>query len=61
MGALRRRLRQPGGEVSSDYGKIGIGSRPERLAHPHVELVLVQHALHKRGLEQADYLLAVDM
>jgi len=31
----------------------------ERLAHPQVELVFVQPSLHDRGLEHADYLLAV--
>ena len=36
-----------------------MGPRRERLAHPLVEFVLGQHALHERGLEGAYHLLAV--
>src|SRR5206468_4902221 len=35
------------------------GPRRERLAHPRVEFVLGQHALHERGLQRADHLLTV--
>ena len=53
--------RQPGWEVSSDGGQFRVGPRRERLAHPQVEFVLGQHALHERDLEGADHLLAVSM
>jgi hypothetical protein len=48
-----------GGEVSGDCGQLRVGPRRERLAYPQVEFVLGQHALHERGLESADHLLAV--
>ena len=48
-----------GGEVSGDCGQLRVGPRREHLAHPQVEFVLGQQALHERGLESADHLLAV--
>jgi hypothetical protein len=47
------------GEVGGEGGQPRVGPRRERLAHPLVEFVLGQHALHERGLEGADHLLAV--
>jgi hypothetical protein len=35
--------------------------RHKRLAHPPVELALVEHACRKRGLQRADHLLAVSV
>jgi hypothetical protein len=49
----------PGGKVSGEGGQICEGPRPERLAHPQVELVPVQPSLHERGLEHVDHLLAL--
>ena len=51
----------PGGKVSGEDGQLRIGPRPQRLAYPQIELVLGQHALHERGLQQADHLLTVGM
>jgi len=48
-----------GGKVSGDCGQFRVGPRPECLADAQVELVPVQPSLHERGLEYADYLLAV--
>jgi hypothetical protein len=50
---------RPGGDVSGERGQLRVGPRGKRLAHPHVELVLVQPALHERGLERGDHVLAV--
>jgi hypothetical protein len=47
------------GEVGGEGGQLRVGPRRERLAHSLVEFVLGQHALHERGLEGADHLLAV--
>ena len=47
------------GEVGGEGGQLRVGPRRERLAHPLVEFVLGQNALHERGLEGADHLLAV--
>ena len=55
----RQRCGQPGGQVSGEGGQIRVGPRRQRLAHPLVELVLGQHALNERGLEDADHLFAV--
>jgi hypothetical protein len=57
----RRRLRtdQPGRHVSGEGAQVRIGPRREHLADPQVELVLGQAALHERGLEHVDHLLAV--
>jgi len=57
----RRRLRtdQPGRDVSGEGAQVRIGPRREHLADPQVELVLGQAALHERGLEHVDHLLAV--
>ena len=45
---------QVGGQVSGDRGKLRVGAAGERLAYPHVELVLVEHAPHEGGGEHAD-------
>ena len=58
-GLGRLRYGQPGGQVSGDGGQVRVGLRRECLAHPQVEFLLGQHALHERGLEGADHLLAV--
>ena len=50
---------QPGGQVSGEGGQLCAGPRRQRLAHPQVEFVFDQPALHERGLEGADHLLAV--
>ena len=52
---------QPGGDVGGEGSQLRAGSRRQRLAHPQVELVLGQHALHECGLEGVDHLLAVGM
>jgi hypothetical protein len=48
-----------GWDVGGERGQVGVGPRRQRLAHPQVEFVLGQHALHERGLERADHVLAV--
>jgi hypothetical protein len=57
----RRRLRtdQPGRDVSGEGAQVRMGPRREHQADPQVELVLGQAALHERGLEHVDHLLAV--
>jgi hypothetical protein len=42
-------------EVGGEDGQFRVGPRPERLAHPLVEFVFGQHALHERGLEGIDH------
>ncbi len=58
-GWLGRRPGRPGGEVGVERGQFRVGLRSERLARPLVELVLGQPALHERGLEPVDHMLAV--
>src|SRR5215467_15805954 len=50
---------QPSGDVGDSGGQLRVRPRHKRLACPQVELVLGQHPLHERGLEGADYVLAV--
>ena len=50
-----------GRDVGGERGQVGIGLRGERLACPRVELVRGQPTLRERGLEDADYLLAVSV
>jgi hypothetical protein len=62
-GRLARRLvcDLPGGDVGGDRGQFRIGPRPECLAYPRIKLVFGNPAMHKRGLEHVDYVLAVRM
>lgn len=48
-------------DVGQERGQVGIGPRGERLARPRVEFVRSQPTLRERGLEGADYLLAVSV
>jgi hypothetical protein len=52
---------QPGGQVGGERGQVRVGPRSQRLAHPRIQLIPAQPALHERGLQHADYLLAVGM
>ncbi len=49
----------PAGQVGSERGQARIGPRGERLACPRIQLGFGQTALHGRGLEYFDHLLAV--
>jgi hypothetical protein len=60
-GSRRLLRRKPVGQVSSEIGQLGVGSRGQSLVHPQVELVLSQHARHERGFESADHLLAISV
>src|SRR4029077_13596524 len=62
-GRVARRLvcDLPGGDVGGDCGQFRIGSRRERLAYPRIKLVFSDPAMHKRGLEHVDYVLAVSV
>ena len=46
-------------DVGQERGQVGIGPRGERLARPRVEFVPGQPAVHERGLQRADHVLAV--
>src|SRR6516162_1339386 len=48
-----------GRDIGGKTGQVRAGPRHERRADPQVELVLGQPALHERGLERIDRLLAV--
>jgi hypothetical protein len=62
-GRLARRLvcDLPGGDVGGDRGQFRIGPRRECLAYPRIKLVFGNPAMHKRGLEHDDYVLAVSI
>ena len=62
-GGLARRQRpdQPGRKVGGDRGQVPMGPRGECLAHPRIQLGFAQHALHERGLEHIDHMLAIGM
>ena len=51
--------RRPGGDVGGERGQLSLGPRGERLARPRVKLAFGQAALHERGLEHVDHVLAV--
>src|SRR6267154_6137971 len=51
----------PGGDLGGDCGQFRIGPRRECLAYPRIKLVFGNPAMHKRGLEHVDYVLAVSM
>ena len=48
-----------GVEVGGQRGQVGVAPGGERVAGPRIKLVLGQLALHERGLEEVDHLLAV--
>ena len=50
---------QPSGDVGGDRSQLRIGPRGQHLPHPRAELLFGQPALHKRGLERLDHLLAI--
>ena len=59
-GRARRPGRGRGGrDVGGERGQVGAGPRGERPARPRGEFVPGQPAVHERGLQRVDYLLAV--
>jgi Domain of unknown function (DUF1905) len=58
-GCARHGPCHPGRDVGDYRRQVGVGPRRQGLAHPQVEVILGQHALHKRSLKNMDDLLAV--
>jgi len=52
-------LARGGRDVGGERGQVGVGPRGERPARPYVEFVPGQPAIHERGLQRLDHLLAV--
>ena len=57
----RHGVGQTGGQVGGERGQLPMGPRGECLAQPCIQLGFGQHALHERGLEHVDHMLAIGM
>jgi hypothetical protein len=53
------RFGRSAGDVGGECGQVGVGPRGERPARPRGEFFLRQPAIHERGLQRLDHLLAV--